>query len=341
MIKIFEMFSGYGGASHALKIAGIPYENIGFSEIDKDAIKCFEKNFKGVKNYGDCKFIDPAALPDFNLLTAGFPCQPFSEAGKHRGIADTRGTLFYDIIRIAEVKQPDFMVLENVKGLTFLPHKKTMSIILDEIDRIGYDIKYKVLNSRNYGTPQNRERVVFLCSLKNLGLDLTFPEEIELKLFLKDIVDNELKDTSLDFESTWSPGFERDCFPDEEVDQLAHARIISVAVRNKNRAKHQSLGLPYGSFPVEHHLRFNRDWGVSFAVKSAKHEFMISNLKLENVRYLTGKECFRLMGFFRDEIDLSGLSNSAISKLAGNGWDVNMFSQILAHLFKSYDLRSV
>ena len=328
-IKIFEMFSGYGGASFALKLAKINYECVGYSEIDINASNCYNKNFKDVKNYGDCNNIDPKSIPDFDLLTGGFPCQPFSEAGKHGGINDTRGTLFYDIIRISEVKKPKFMVLENVKGLTFLPHKETLDTILNEINRIGYDVKYEILNSKNYGTPQSRERVVFLCSLKSLKYNITFPKKVVLKRFLKDIVIKNDYDKKLDFEKNWKPGFIRDDFPEKKLFIDPSSEIISVAVRNKNRAKHQHTGLPYGSFPVEHHLRFNRDYGVSFAVKSARHEYMICDLKLNNIRYLTSTECFRLMGFFNDEINLDGISESSKLKLAGNGWDVNLFRQVL------------
>ncbi len=329
-IKIFEMFSGYGGASFALKLAKIPYECVGYSEIDKDAINSYNTNFKGVKNFGDCKSIDPNTIPDFDVLTAGFPCQPFSEAGKHRGINDIRGTLFYDIIRIAESKKPTFLVLENVKGLTFNPHRKTLLIILEELERIGYDVKYEILNSRNYGTPQNRERVVFLCSLKKLKYNIKFPEKVVLKRFLKDIIIKNHYDPKLDFEKIWRPGFTRDEYPEKDFFTDPEKEVISVAVRNKNRAKHQHTGLPYGSFPVEHHLRFNRDYGVSFAVKSARHEYMICDLNLQNIRYLLSKECFRLMGFFNDEINLEGLSESSKMKLAGNGWDVNLFSQVFS-----------
>mgnify|MGYP003134828698 CR=1 FL=1 len=326
MIKIFEMFSGYGGASFALKKAGIKYKNIGFSEIYQAAIKCFNTNFPHVKNFGDCSKINANELEDFDLLTAGFPCQPFSEAGKHKGINDTRGTLFYDIIRIAEIKKPKYMVLENVKGLTFSNHTNTLKTITDEINRIGYNFKYRVLNSRDYGTPQSRERVVFLCAQKSLNKVIKFPEKTPLNLFLKDLT---LKDVPKEFYLKPSHRkFVKDLFPTKDL--LNQDHIISVAIRNKNRAKHQSKGLKYGAFPVELHLRFNRDYGVSYAVKSSRHEYMISDMNLNGIRYLTPEECFRLMGFFNDEIDLSSISKTAKYKLAGNGWDINLFSQIFS-----------
>ena len=92
--------------------------------------------------------------------------------------------------------------------------------------------------------------------------------------------------------------------------------------------------MPYGTFPRELHLRFNRDIGVSYAVKSATHEYMVADINLNNIRHLTPKECFRLMGFFNDEIDLSGLNEGAKYKLAGNGWDINLISKILKNLIK-------
>jgi len=162
------MFAGYGGAEFSLKKAGIEYECIGFSEIDKYAIQCFEQNHKG-KNFGDCTKINPNELPDFDLLTGGFPCQSFSVAGKGLGELDTRGTLFNEIIRIAEVKKPKMMLLENVKGLTNKPHRATFEKILSELDRIGYVVKWKVLNSKEYGIPQNRERVIFCLFFKRNG----------------------------------------------------------------------------------------------------------------------------------------------------------------------------
>ncbi len=331
MIKVFEMFSGYGGASFSLKKGKIKYQTIGYSEIDSEAIKCYQNNFPGIKNFGDCRDIQVSKLPDFDLLTAGFPCQPFSGAGKHKGELDVRGSLFYDIIRIGEQKKPNYIILENVKGLTFKPHKKTLQIILKEIDRIGYSVNYRVLNSKDYGTPQNRERIVFVCVKKTLKQAFVFPKQKKLDFFLKDLI---LKNVSKNlYLKNKKRKFRKDKFPIAK--NLLKNDIISVAIRNKNRSKHQHKGLKYGSFPVEWHLRFNKHIGVSYAVKSARHEYMIADIYLNNIRELTPIECFRLMGFFDDEINLDGLTKTAQYKLAGNGWDINLFSQIFTSLLKT------
>jgi DNA (cytosine-5)-methyltransferase 1 len=218
-IKLMELFAGYGGASFGLQKARVDYETVGFSEIDKYAIQCYNQNHvnmvnnilteentgeeyidsvklpERIKNYGDITQIDPKQLPDFDLLTGGFPCQSFSVAGKGLGELDTRGTLFNDIIRIAEEKQPRYMLLENVKGLMSKRHKDTYNKIRDEIQRIGYYCKVKILNSKNYGIPQNRERVWFVCFRKDLMDEwdkFEFPKEEELKLFLKDVLEEEV-----------------------------------------------------------------------------------------------------------------------------------------------------
>ena len=146
MIRLFEMFAGYGGASFALKKAEIEHEVVGYSEIDKCAIKCYEQNHKG-KNFGDCTKINPNELPDFDLLTGGFPCQAFSNAGKQLGVNDSRGTLFWEIVRIAKIKKPKYMLLENVKGLLSKKFVQTFDKILKELDEAGY-IVVKYFNDK-------------------------------------------------------------------------------------------------------------------------------------------------------------------------------------------------
>jgi DNA (cytosine-5)-methyltransferase 1 len=202
-LRLFSMFSGFGGAEFALKNAGIDFECVGFSEIDKFAIKCYEQNHYHVwhtegnysyphKNFGDCTQIDPNSIADFDLLTAGFPCQSFSCAGKQQGETSPKGTLFYDIIRIAEIKQPKYIVLENVKGLTFAKFKPTFDKILSELVRIGYNVKHQILNTKDYGVPQNRDRIIFVAIRKDLPFTFTFPVKTELQLKFKDILETDV-----------------------------------------------------------------------------------------------------------------------------------------------------
>ena len=163
VIRLFEMFAGYGGASFALKKAGVPFKGVGYSEIKKAAIKCYEINHSGVPNYGDCTLIEPDKLPDFDLLCGGFPCQTFSMAGKRAGFEDARGTLFNEIIRIASIKKPKFMLLENVEGLLIHDDRNSLRVIVHAIEKAGYYVIYKVLDSSEYGTPQTRRRLFFIC----------------------------------------------------------------------------------------------------------------------------------------------------------------------------------
>jgi DNA (cytosine-5)-methyltransferase 1 len=194
-MKILELFSGYGTASFALKRLQVPYELVGYSDIDKYANQCFKQNHcpndtADKLRLGDVTQVDANSLPDFDLLTGGFPCQAFSVAGKMQGELDPRGTLFYEIVRVAEVKQPKYILLENVKGLTSKKFKDTFNTILSELNRIGYDVYWDVLNTKDYGIPQSRARVWFVCFRKDLGIkDFKFPEKQELKIFIKDILE--------------------------------------------------------------------------------------------------------------------------------------------------------
>lgn len=191
-MKILELFSGYGTATFALKRLGIKTEIVGYSDIDKYANQCFAQNHSG-KQLGDVKLINPNELEDFDLLTGGFPCQAFSNAGKMQGELDPRGTLFFEIIRIAEVKKPKYMLLENVKGLTCKKFKDTFDKILSELARIGYKVHWKVLNTKDYGIPQSRARVWFVCFREQEDYDkFKFPEQEDLKIKLKDILEKEV-----------------------------------------------------------------------------------------------------------------------------------------------------
>lgn len=499
-MKILELFSGYGTASFALKRLGIPYEIVGYSDIDKYANQCFQQNHGG-KELGDVKLINPNELEDFDLLTGGFPCQSFSVAGKGLGEADPRGTLFYEIIRIAEVKKPKYMLLENVKGLTNKKFKDTFNKILSELDRIGYNVYWKVLNSKDYGIPQSRARVWFVCFRKDIDKGtFKFPEPTELKIFIKDILEPQV-DSKYYLSPLLQERFRKyleeksvvlNPFNKKQSDKISGtlgtsvggatsktAQIVAMRGRNPENPSDRTIGIPteqrlepkkdgcsnsltsvqkdnlvylgysrdalgntinlhpkeisntikvcqrlnqqglvfdkaqgketaevyevnpkndierpsYLQYQNGHHSELHRIYnseGISQTIKPtglkiydrkgfdsrtkgfrendlsptlstkigtggnnipmvmntittavgrsghSKEElsWIDTNRQSGQLRRLTPKECFRLMGFLNDEINIEGLSDTQRYKLAGNGQDVNMVSLIFREMFK-------
>jgi len=168
-MRYFSIFTGIGGFEYGIQQALPNAECVGYSEIDKYAIQTYERHFKH-KNYGDATKIKPEELPDFDMLCGGFPCQAFSIAGKRRGFKDTRGTMFFEIARILEVKRPKIVFLENVKGL--LNHQKgeTFRVIIQTLSELGYDVQWMVLNSEFFGVPQQRERVYIIGLLRGKSI---------------------------------------------------------------------------------------------------------------------------------------------------------------------------
>lgn len=191
MIRVFECFAGYGTTTFALKQLGVEHELVGFSEIDKYAIQCFQQNHGGT-NYGDITKIVWSEVPDFDLLTGGFPCQSFSTAGKQLGEADARGVLGLELTKALIAKKPKYFLFENVKGFMSKKFKETREKFIDSWSKAGYVVQYKVLNTKDFGVPQNRERVWFVGIRKDLEQDFIFPEPFELKLKLKDILEEKV-----------------------------------------------------------------------------------------------------------------------------------------------------
>src|SRR5574344_2158663 len=145
--KFIDLFCGLGGFRIAFeKIGG---QCVFSSDIDEKTQNVYKNNF-GETPYGDITKISEKDIPDHDILCAGFPCQPFSTAGRRLGFEDTRGTLFFDVARILKEKKPNGFILENVKGLTNHDGGETLNIILNTLNEIGYDYKYQVLNAKNY-----------------------------------------------------------------------------------------------------------------------------------------------------------------------------------------------
>lgn len=164
-MKYADLFAGIGGTrlglEKALEDLDMKAECVLSSEIDHKASAVYEKNF-GEKPRGDIKEIEGDEIPDLDFVMAGFPCQPFSYAGNKEGFGDVRGTLFFDILRVLEEGEPQFFLLENVRGLKSHDDGKTFKTIRHELEKRGYDIKVLILNSVNFGVPQNRKRLYIL-----------------------------------------------------------------------------------------------------------------------------------------------------------------------------------
>jgi DNA (cytosine-5)-methyltransferase 1 len=177
-MRVFSTFTGIGGFEIGIQNASVGKLNtelVGYSEIDKYAVSVFERHFKGVKNYGDITKINAETLPDFDCLVGGFPCQAFSIDVKRGGFSDTRGTLFFDLARILQAKQPRLFVFENVKGLINHDNGRTFKTIIQAIDELGYDCQWQVLNSKDFGVPQNRERIIIVGHIRGTARPQVFP----------------------------------------------------------------------------------------------------------------------------------------------------------------------
>lgn len=319
-IRVFEGFAGYGGATFGLRRARVNHRVIGYSEVDPDAIELYHYNFPNIHNYGDITQINPndPDFPDFDLFTGGFPCQPFSTVGKRQGQQDERGrgTLFGDIIRICEVKQPQYILLENVKGLRTGKMQATFNVILEELKRIGYDVRYAVLNSKDYGIPQTRER---LWIFGYLGI---LPESFELIPPTKPL------------QGYLSDFLDENPTPDLYKSQAQIARIHEI--------HHNDI------FDVEEPLCYDiynrkiRTDKICMTVTPPEHNVIRIIEPMQNgeerFRKLSLDEHFRLMGFKMDnnrkEILFPPTQNyTKLGRRAGNGWDINLVGILFNHIF--------
>lgn len=175
-IRFFDMFAGIGGFRSGLEQIG-GFECVGHCEIDKyvNAAYCAMYETEGEYYCADARTIDPGTMPDFDLICAGFPCQSFSVAGKRLGFSDTRGTLFFEVARIAAAKRPPFLFLENVPGLLSHDGGRTLDTIFSALVEMGYHLEWCVLNSKYFGVPQQRRRLYIIGCLDSRCAGQIFP----------------------------------------------------------------------------------------------------------------------------------------------------------------------
>ena len=197
-IKSIDLFAGIGGIRLGFDNAfGDEIETVFVSEWDEYAQKTYKANFKdNFEIAGDITTIDEKDIPSFDICLAGFPCQAFSMAGKHQGFNDDykgkcRGTLFLDVARICEYHKPKVIFCENVKGLTIHDRGQTFKIIVDTFRNLGYKVFTKILNSKDFGVPQNRERIYIVCFREDIAPEeFVFPEGTDNTKCIRDIMED-------------------------------------------------------------------------------------------------------------------------------------------------------
>lgn len=199
MIKYLSLFSGIGAFEKALENLHIPFELVGYCEIDKYASKAYSliHNVSESMNFGDITQLDEKQLPDdIDLITYGFPCQDISLAGKQKGFEDengnkTRSGLFFDALRIIEECQPQIAIAENVKNLTSKRFTEQFNIVLNSLESAGYNNYWKIINAKNYEIPQNRERVFIISIRKDIDTGIfKFPNSVQLEKCLSDLLED-------------------------------------------------------------------------------------------------------------------------------------------------------
>lgn len=380
MLKVFDCFAGYGGAEFALKKAGIEHFCVGFSEIDKFAIQCFQQNHCG-ENYGNIAKINWKEVPDFDLLTGGFPCQDISNAGK-QDLSKGRSILGLELARALREKQPKYFLFENVAAIQQEKFKEFLREMENQFKRAGYQVFRKCLNTKNFGVPQNRERVWFVGYRNDLRKEFgftPFPQEIGCTLRLKDILEPEVDKKYFLREEVVKNLLSKIRKVNERLNNQETSSAHTLLARDYKEAKcveltqNESkgyriysdegcsttlasnaggLGAKTGLYAISCALR-TRSQGKELELNNEQansitsvqtdsmifvptltanlgggNQFMKFQKNINLIRRLTPKECFRLMGFLNDEINLQGLSDTQCYKLAGNGWDINIVSLI-------------
>ena len=267
-IKFIDLFAGVGGFRIAFESQKA--QCVFSSEWDKFSQITYQANF-GEKPEGDITLINSKKIPNHDILTAGFPCQPFSNAGLKKGFEDTRGTLFYDVARIINDKKPSMVLLENVKGFVNHNKGKTLRVVLETLDELGYNTTYKVLNAKDFGIPQNRERIFIVgVNRKKMGkIGFEFPDPLNKKTTLGQILEK-----------------------NPDVKYTISNKLWQGHKRRLKEHKLKGNGFGYGMFNEES----THTNTISARYYKDGSEILINQEK-KNPRMLTPREAARLQGF--------------------------------------------
>ena len=387
-MKIGTDFSGIGSPEMALKMLGIEHEQVFACEIDKYARKSFEAIHGSPKTfYNDITERDHNEVPQLDLYCAGFPCQSFSMAGKRKGFEDVRGTLFFNVAEFIKINQPKCFILENVKGLLSHEGGKTFQTIISLLtdnggtanwqmsipyfmDGLGYDVYYKLLNTKNFGIPQNRERI-FIVGFREFR-EFSFPKPFKLELRLKDMlqdnpeykyflsdkgakyVTNPMRidkmftqingDVSLTLtakgQTNWTGDFvnvdDKYFLSDKMLDYFKvhnDRQVVQVPSATKKGFEEAEDGDSINfSVPNSKTRRGRVGKGVAQTLDTACNQAVVNTYK---IRRLTPLECWRLQGFpdtaFIEAQKVN--SDTQLYKQAGNSITVNVMMELFNKIY--------
>jgi len=365
MIKVIELFAGIGAQRQALKEAKIDHEVVAISEIDKYALLAYEKLHGQTLNLGDISNID--RLPKADMWTYSFPCTDISLAGRMGGFekgSNTHSSLLWEVQRLIDIayqnnELPKYLIMENVKNLVSKRFKPLFDVWVDYLSKLGYKSFYKILNARDYGVPQNRERV-FMVSILDCTADYEFPQKQELKLKLGDLLEENVDDKYFLSDKLI------DCFtsmknrnglirglrfrPRETSDEYAW----TITTCPGSRATDTYIIVPQNT-KAGYAIAYEGDGVYTNRCESKRgvvQRNMIPTLKtscadvavvvkdpneLISLRRLTPRECWRLMGWKDEDIDKvmdDSISNTQLFKMAGNSIVVNCLKEIFAKFDK-------
>lgn len=321
--KSIDLFAGIGGIRMGFDRAfGNDIETVYVCEWDKAAQTTYKANFHDdFEIAGDITEEKEDAIPSFDICLAGFPCQAFSMAGRHGGFEDDyhgrcRGTLFLDVARICEYHKPKVIFCENVKGLTIHDKGKTFEVIRSTFEDLGYKVFYKVLNSKDFGVPQNRERIYIVCFRNDIAPDnFEFPTKTDDSKCLFDIIDKGPIDPKYYLSDVYLETLRR-----HKERHAAKGNGFGYEIRDWSD---KAGAIVCGGMGRERNLVIDKRWDTKKMIPTTKIK---GNINTEGIRKMTPREWARLQGF-PDDYKLI-LADTQLYKQFGNSVTVNVIEAI-------------
>ena len=343
-MKFLDLFAGIGGFRLGMESAG--HECIGFCEIDKFA----RESYKAIHNTeGEIELHDITTVTDefirgigsVEIICGGFPCQAFSIAGNRRGFEDTRGTLFFEVARFASILKPKYLFLENVKGLLNHDSGNTFEVIISTLDELGYDVEWQVLNSKDFGVPQNRERVFIIGHLRGECTRRIFPIERDVSetnckqqidFVVPVLTPNRLekRQNGRRFKTNGEPMFTLTAQDQHGV--LLQDKKIKIREATTKGYAEASVGDSVNIANINSKTKRGRVGNqIANTLLASEQQGVVGSDY--RIRRLTPRECWRLQGFPDSAFDKAQAvtSNSQLYKQAGNSVTVNVIAEIAKH----------